>query len=158
MSATDAHPARSIMPVVHGLAGTTAFLIILGFWTTTAWSELFADLATVTAVKQAIAWGLLLLVPILAATGLSGVRLAGAATSSTIAAKRRRMPLIAANGVLVLVPCAVTLAVLSARGDFGPAFQAVQAVELLAGAVNLALIGRNIRDGLRLAGRPRVAA
>ncbi|RAI44053.1 hypothetical protein CH341_11245 [Rhodoplanes roseus] len=145
-------------PLVHGLAGTAAFVTILVFWTTTAWSELFADLATVTAVKQTIAWGLLLLVPMIAVTGLSGVRLAGGAKTPVIAAKMRRMPVIAANGVLVLVPCAVTLAVLSGRGDFGPTFQAVQALELLAGPVNLALIARNIRDGLALAGRRKIAA
>ncbi|MFD2180552.1 hypothetical protein [Rhodoplanes azumiensis] len=159
MPATAIRPARdAALPVVHGLAGTAAFLTILTFWTTTVGSELFADLATVAAVKQAIAWALLLLVPLLAVTGLSGLRLAGGATARSTAApairaKQRRMPIVAANGVLVLVPCAITLAVLSARGDFGSTFQAVQAVELLAGPVNLALIGLNIRDGLRLAGR-----
>lgn len=162
MSATDIRPAPAgALPVVHGLAGTAAFLTILTFWTTTVGSELFADLATVAAVKQAIAWALLLLVPMLAVTGLSGLRLAGGAarTNATpaIRAKLRRMPIVAANGVLVLVPCAITLAMLSARENFGPTFQAVQALELLAGAVNLALIGLNIRDGLRLAGR-RAAA
>lgn len=153
MSATDVRPARSSLPVAHGLAGTAAFVTILVFWTATAWSELFADLATVTAVKQAIAWGLLLLVPALGVTGLTGVRLAGGGAAPAILTKMRRMPFIAANGVLVLVPCAVTLAVLSGRGDFGPTFQAVQALELVAGLVNLALIGLNIRDGLALAGR-----
>lgn len=158
MSATDIRPARAgALPVVHGLAGTAAFLIILTFWTTTVWSELFADLGTVATVKQAIAWALLLLVPMLAVTGLSGLRLAGGAAGSSatpaLRAKLRRMPIVAANGMLVLVPCAITLAVLSARGDFGPTFQAVQALELVAGPVNLALIGLNIRDGLRLASR-----
>ncbi|MBK5960292.1 hypothetical protein CCR97_19110 [Rhodoplanes elegans] len=169
MSATASRPAPvGALPVVHGLAGTAAFLTILTFWTTTVWSELLADLGTVAAVKQAIAWALLLLVPILAVTGLSGFRLAGGAafrsnatawsTTPAIRAKQRRMPVIAANGVLILVPCAVTLAVLSARGDFGPTFQAVQALELLAGPVNLALIGLNIRDGLQLAGRREPSA
>ncbi|MFL9828141.1 hypothetical protein [Rhodoplanes sp. SY1] len=174
MSATDTRPAPAgALPVVHGLAGTAAFLTILTFWTTTVWSELLADLATVAAVKQAIAWALLLLVPILAVTGLSGLRLAGGATAQpnaarpnaarplpppAIRAKLRRMPIVAANGVLILVPCAITLAVLSARGDFGSTFQAVQALELLAGPVNLALIGLSIRDGIRLAGRHRPSA
>lgn len=153
MSATDVRPVRSSLPLIHGLAGTAAFVTILVFWTGTAWSELFADLATVTAVKHAIAWGLLLLVPALAVTGLSGFRLAGRTALPMIDAKKRRMPFVAANGVLVLVPCAVTLAVLSGRGDFGPTFQAVQALELVAGAANLALIAQNIRDGLALAGR-----
>ena len=32
-------------------------------------------------------------------------------------------------------------------------FYAVQVVELVAGALNLALLGMNLRDGLRLTGR-----
>lgn len=154
MSATTARPARTgVPPLVHGIAGTAAFVIILTFWTTTVGSELLAGAATVAAVKQAIAWALLLLVPALAITGLTGFRLAGGSAAPAIVAKKRRMPFIAANGVLVLVPCAITLAVLSARGDFGPAFQAVQTLELLAGLTNLVLIGQNIRDGLALTGR-----
>lgn len=154
MSATTARPARTgVPPFVHGIAGTAAFVIVLAFWTSTVGSELFADAATVAVVKLSIAWGLLLLVPALAVTGLTGFRLAGGSAASAIVAKRRRMPFIAANGVLVLVPCALTLAVLSASGDFGPTFQAVQTLELLAGLTNLVLIGKNIRDGLALTGR-----
>jgi hypothetical protein len=40
---------------------------------------------------------------------------------------------------------------MSAQGSFGTAFALVQAAELAAGAVNLTLIGLNIRDGIRLA-------
>ncbi|CAL8981809.1 hypothetical protein RHODGE_RHODGE_04858 [Rhodoplanes serenus] len=138
---------------LHGAAGLLGFLTILTFWTSTVASELFGSPATVAAVKQAIAWALLLLVPALAIAGLSGFRMAGAATAPRLAAKRRRMPLIALNGVLVLVPCAVTLAVLAGRGDFGATFQAVQALELMAGLVNLVLIGLNIRDGRALTAR-----
>jgi hypothetical protein len=65
------------------------------------------------------------------------------------------MPFIAANGLLVLVPCAIVLNRWAAAGSFDTAFYAVQAIELLAGALNLALMGLNARDGLRLAGRLR---
>jgi hypothetical protein len=157
MTATAARSARAgVPPLVHGIAGTSAFVIILAFWTATVFSELFADFATVAAVKLTIAWGLLLLVPALAVTGLTGFRLAGGSAAPAIAAKTRRMPFIAANGVLVLVPCALTLAVLSGRGDFGTTFEAVQAVELIAGFVNLVLIAKNIGDGLALSGRRAV--
>lgn len=63
------------------------------------------------------------------------------------------MPVIAGNGIAILVPAAITLAILSARGEFGTPFVIVQTIELLAGAVNLALIASNIRDGMRLANR-----
>ena len=68
-------------------------------------------------------------------------------------AKKRRMPFIAANGLLVLVPCAIVLNRWAAAGSFDSAFYLVQCIELVAGAVNLGLMALNARDGLRLAGR-----
>jgi hypothetical protein len=60
------------------------------------------------------------------------------------------MPIIAANGIFILIPAALYLATLASRGEFGTVFYAVQAIELLAGAVNLTLMALNIRDGFRL--------
>jgi hypothetical protein len=60
------------------------------------------------------------------------------------------MPLIAANGILVLIPAALFLAYKAGEGDFDAAFNAVQALELTAGAVNITLLGLNMRDGLKL--------
>ncbi len=42
-------------------------------------------------------------------------------------------------------------------GSFDTTFYAVQALELLAGATNLTLMGLNVRDGLRMTGRLRPA-
>ena len=63
------------------------------------------------------------------------------------------MPVIALNGLLVLVPCALYLDRLASAGRFDGLFYAVQAVELVAGSVNLSLMALNMRDGLRLTGR-----
>lgn len=62
---------------------------------------------------------------------------------------------IAANGLLVLVPSAIVLSRWAAAGSLDSTFYVVQAIELIAGAMNFALIGSSIRDGLRLAGRVR---
>jgi hypothetical protein len=70
-------------------------------------------------------------------------------------AKKKRMPFIAVNGLLVLVPCAIVLNRWAAAASFDTAFYVVQSIELVAGAVNLALMGLNARDGLRMAGRLR---
>ena len=67
------------------------------------------------------------------------------------------MPWIAGNGVLVLIPSALFLAWKAGQGQLDVAFYAVQAVELTAGAVNVTLLSRNMRDGLRMKGRPRRA-
>ena len=69
--------------------------------------------------------------------------------------KKRRMPVIVVLGALVLLPCALVLAQWSAAGRYDGAFYALQALELLAGAVNLTLMSLNARDGLRLVGKLR---
>jgi hypothetical protein len=63
------------------------------------------------------------------------------------------MPFIAANGLFVLLPSAVLLDRWASQGMFDDTFYVVQGVELLAGAINLMLMGMNIRDGLRMSGR-----
>jgi hypothetical protein len=138
---------------IHPAAGVLAFLIILSFWTSTVAVELFGSAAAIAVVKRAIPWGFLVLVPSLAVVGASGFRMAGASSAPLVLRKKRRMPFVAANGLLILIPAALYLAGLASQGDFGGRFYTVQAVELIAGAVNLTLMGLNIRDGLRLAGR-----
>lgn len=138
---------------VHPIAGVVGFVTILIFWTSTAASEMFGSVETITAVKQAIPWGLLILAPALAITGATGFRMAGASTDPRVLKKKRRMPFIAGNGLLILVPAALYLAALASRSEFGNVFYGVQAIELVAGAINLMLMGLNIRDGLRLTGR-----
>jgi len=145
--------------IVHPVAGTLAFLTIATFWLATALSELFAAPASVAAVKLAIPWGFLLLVPALAAAGGSGFALAQGGRRGLIGAKLKRMPLIAANGILILVPSALFLAAKASAGEFDGSFYAVQALELAAGAVNITLLGLNMRDGLQMSGRlPRARA
>ena len=139
--------------IIHPVAGTLALALIGLFWLSTALTEAFGSLGAITAVKTAIPWGFILLIPALAATGLSGFRLAGRSHAPLVAAKRRRMPLIAANGLLILIPCAFYLAAKAGAGEFDTRFLAVQAAELTAGALNIALLSLNLRDGLRLARR-----
>jgi hypothetical protein len=140
---------------VHPIAGATAFLAIFTFWCSTVVSELFGSIEMIAAVKQAIPWGFLILVPALAITGASGFRMAGPSSQPLITKKKRRMPFIAANGLFILIPAALYLAALASHGEFGARFYVVQGIELIAGAVNIALMALNIRDGLRASGRVR---
>lgn len=142
---------------IHPIAGALALLTILTFWTATVLVETLGDTAAIVAVKTAIPWGLLILIPALAATGGSGLALARRRCGDLVAAKRRRMPLIAANGLLILVPSALFLAFKAQSGALDASFYAVQALELIAGAVNIVLLGLSLRDGLRLSGRLRRA-
>ncbi|MFD0360494.1 hypothetical protein ACFQZZ_03410 [Nocardia sp. GCM10030253] len=142
---------------LHPVAGTVGLLTILTFWISTITTEISGSRHAITVVKQAIPWGLPVLVLALAFAGASGVRTAGGSNLPFIAAKRRRMPFIAANGLLILIPSAISLDILASQANFGAAFYCVQTLELIAGAINIALMSLNIRDGLRLTGRLGVA-
>ncbi|MCC7039093.1 MAG: hypothetical protein IT516_02135 [Burkholderiales bacterium] len=138
---------------LHGLFGAIALLCIATFWLSTVVSELFLDNAAVVAVKNAVLIGMWLLIPAMAATGGSGFALAKGRGGRLVDAKARRMRVVAANGLLVLLPSAFVLASWANAGRFDGAFYALQGVELLAGAVNVTLLALNMRDGLKLGGR-----
>lgn len=142
--------------MLHPIAGGVAMVMIALFWSSTVISELSGNEGWITAVKTLIPWGFLVLVPALAAAGGTGFALAGGRGGGLVDAKKRRMPVIAANGILVLIPAAFFLAAKARASEFDAVFYAVQAGELLFGGVNIWLLGLNMRDGLRMtAGRRR---
>ena len=141
-----------MIKIIHPTAGVVAILTIATFWLSTAVAELFGSQAVVTTVKTAIPWGFLLLIPALAAAGGSGFVMAKGRRSNLIDAKVKRMPIIAAIGILVLIPSALFLASKARAGEFDISFYAVQVLELAAGAANITLLALNMRDGLKMRG------
>tara|TARA_R110002020_G_scaffold67054_4_gene175974 strand:- start:1605 stop:2078 length:474 start_codon:yes stop_codon:yes gene_type:complete len=144
-----------MIKIVHPVAGATALLTILTFWLATAFSELFGSADTIVAIKTAIPWGFLLLIPALAATGGTGFNLSRGRRPAVISTKIRRTAVSAANGLMILVPSALFLAHKAQVEEFDAAFYAVQALELICGAVNITLLGLNMRDGFKIKGRFR---
>jgi hypothetical protein len=146
----------TVVPRIHLGAGLLATLTIALFLASTVLVEAFAGPVAVARVKSLIVMpGLLVLVPLIALTGGTGFALARRWPGHRVVArKKKRMPVIAGNGVLILIPAAILLDRWAAAGAFDARFYLVQAIELLAGGANLALMGLNIRDGLQLAGRP----
>ena len=140
---------------IHAIAGITAFLLILTFFTSTVAVEMSGSAAAISYVKQWIVYGLFVLIPAIAITGVFGALLDKKATNKLIGIKKRRMPIITANGLLVLLPAALYLNHLAQTGDFGTGFYLAQTAEFIAGSVNLLLMGMNIRDGLLISGRIR---
>lgn len=138
---------------VHAIAGGIGFLMILLFWTSTAFTELFTSHETVATVKALILRGMFILIPAMVIAGGSGMTLGKNRTDALANAKKKRMPVIAANGLLILLPAAWFLAGKAAAGEFDTVFYFVQVVELCAGAANLTMMGLNIRDGLTMTGR-----
>ncbi|MCP1575969.1 ferredoxin-NADP reductase [Herbaspirillum rubrisubalbicans] len=139
-----------MLRIIHPIAGLVAILAVSTFWLSTAFSELFSSRATVIAVKMAIPWGFLLLVPALAVTGSSGLLLSKGQRQGVVGVKRKCLPFIAANGLLILMPAALFLASKAKVGNFDAEFYAVQALELTAGALNITLLFLNMRAGLAL--------
>ncbi len=141
---------------IHLIAGLLATLTIATFFLSTLVTELFGTHETVAMVKALIVMpGLFILVPAIAATGGSGVFLSKSRQGRLVEAKKKRMPFIAANGLLVMIPCAIFLNDWAAAGTFDSIFYVVQTLELLVGAVNLTLMGMNIRDGIKMSRRFR---
>lgn len=139
---------------LHALAGAVALLCIAGFWLCTVIAEFFLDAAAIVAVKTGILRAMWLLIPAVIITGVSGFALRGGRVGGQLVArKQRRMPFIAGIGLFVLLPAAVLLQRKAMAGEFDATFAVIQSVELVAGAINLWLLGSNFAAGLRLSGR-----
>ncbi|AXQ96337.1 hypothetical protein LV780_21790 (plasmid) [Cereibacter azotoformans] len=147
-----------MIPRLHKAAGLLAILTIATFWLSTAATELLLGKDAVTTVKVLIPWGFLILVPAMITAGATGMKLAKGRTGGILGAKRKRMPFIAANGLLVLIPAALFLAAKARAGEFDGTFQAVQTVELVVGALNILMMARNIRDGRTMTAGRRLKA
>ncbi|WP_299943169.1 hypothetical protein [uncultured Ruegeria sp.] len=99
--------------------------------------------------------GLFLLIPAMAIVGATGISMGRRRKDAQALAKKKRMPFIAANGLLILVPAALYLNAKAAAGSFDTSFYLIQVIELIAGATNLTLMGMSIRDGRAMAARRR---
>ena len=135
---------------IHPIAGIIALLTIATFWLSTVYVELFAAQESVILVKTAIPWGLLLLIPALALTGGSGFKLSQGRRVDLVAKKLKRMPFIALNGLLILMPAALYLASKASMAEFDTTFYLVQGIELVAGATNMFLIILSAQEGKKL--------
>lgn len=139
---------------LHLTASLLALLCIATFFVSTLLVESMGSRHSIAQLKHLIVSpGLWVLIPVMALAGASGMGLSRARQGRLIASKKKRMPLIAANGLLLLVPCAIALNQWASAGSFDTGFYLVQIIELIAGATNLTLMGLNVRDGLRLSGR-----
>lgn len=151
--------SRPVKAKLHAAAGGTAMLTILAFQALLWRAEASGYPEDILAARVAILWGVgLVLVPAMAGAGISGAVMGRGWKRPEIAAKARRMRVIAANGLLVLLPLAIALWWLASKGMVEERFFWLQRLEMLAGLVNLALLGLNMRAGLRLRRPRRMAA
>ena len=145
-----------MIPIIHRFTAPIAILCIALFFSATIFVELYGTAESIATVKSLIVWpGLFILVPAIALTVGSGFALAKSRKGKLVQKKKKRMPFVGANGILVLIPCAILLDLRASAGVFDTFFYAVQGIELLAGAINLILMGVNMKDGFRMSGRFR---
>lgn len=142
--------SRATLQKLHATASTLGLVLIAAFFVSSVVAEMGGDHDTILRVKTAICFALFALVPIMGAAGVSGQRLAGKSRAPIIRQKKRRMQLVVMNAAFILIPCALALYWLASHGRFGAMFTAVQAIELLAGAVNITLLAQNLRAGLQM--------
>jgi drug/metabolite transporter superfamily protein YnfA len=135
---------------IHVIAGLLALTLVGTFMIATIVVEIVGDRSAVVAVKTAILFALVALVPSVMIAGLTGRSMAAGRRAPLIRRKQRRTALVAVVGIAVLVPCAVVLRAMAVHDDFGTNFAAIQAVELAGGLLNLTLLSLNARDGRRL--------
>lgn len=138
---------------MHAIAGAIGFLTIFCFWTSTIYAELLGSYETIALIKGLVLKGMFILIPAMAIAGASGMSLGSKRRDAPALSKKKRMPLIAANGLLILLPSAFFLEARASATVFDNWFYAIQALELVAGAANLTMMGLNIRDGLRMTRR-----
>ena len=142
--------------IVHLVGALVATLCILVFFTSTVLVEFFGSTEAIATVKELIVFpGLFILVPAIAATGATGFALGKERKGKLVQRKLKKMPIIGLNGILVLVPSAIYLNMLASSGAFDTTFYIVQGVELVAGIVNLTLMGMNMKDGLKMSSKLR---
>jgi len=143
---------------IHLVAGMLATLCIATFFLASLGSELFGSHETVAMVNAWIVLpGLFILVPAIAATGGTGMFLAKSRQGRLVEAKKKRMPFIAANGILIMIPCAIFSIAGRLPGPLTPLFTRCRRLELVVGAVNFVLLGKNMADGMKMSGRFRPA-
>lgn len=138
---------------IHIAAATVALLTVAAFVGLALVSEISPDhLAT---ARRWIARGLFLLIPALIVTAATGHEISRGNRRGLVGDKMWRMKVVATNGLVILVPCALFLASRAEAGDIGGVFRIVQGLELVTGVINFTLLGLNFRDGMRLSGRLR---
>jgi hypothetical protein len=148
-----------IAELFHPLAARVTVGLFVLIWGAAVSAGLFAEGEMLAVVKEAVVWALFLLVPTAMVAAGTGLVLTRARPGPITERKRRRLRLITAIGVVILLPAALVLdALAQAESVDVTLFAVVQGIELVAGFVTLVLLGLSVRDGLLAKREAAVAA
>lgn len=116
---------------IHLLAAIVSTICIATFFTSTIIVELFGSKEAISMLKALIVTpGLYILIPAMALVGGTGFSASQNRQGKMIAAKKKRMPFIAVNGLFILTPCVIFLSIWATTGIFDARFYIVQGIEL----------------------------
>lgn len=144
-----------MLQYIHKTTAISAYLLILAFFTSTLLVELLASDTEIILIKKIIFYTVFLLVPLMATAGITGNIIARGIDNATVSAKKKRMPIIALNGICILIPLAYVLHTLAQENAIDSFFFLIQGIELLFGALNIYLMTRNMLDGKNIKGISR---
>lgn len=137
---------------IHIFATIIAMLTISSFFSFSLIAELMGDHLFIQRVKTVILYALPILIISMPMLAVSGKKLAGNSKNPLITKKMKRMKFIAFNG-FILISLAIYLYYHTNYKVIDNTFLYFQIAELLFGAINLSLMGMNVKDGLKLSGR-----
>jgi hypothetical protein len=143
----------------HPLAARVTLGLFALIWGSAVAAGLFADTELMVFIKEGAVWALFLLVPAAMLTAATGLRLGYGRPGPITERKRRRLRLIVALSVVVVLPATLALDALVQQGQAGSLlFLVLQGVELVAGLLTLGLMVVSVRDGLLAKREARAAA
>jgi len=138
-----------IAELIHPLAARVTLGLFVLIWGSAVAVGLFADRELLAFVKEVVVWALFILVPIAMITAITGLQLTKVRPGPIAERKRRRLRLITAISLVILLPATLGLDAMAQQGDVDTSvFLIVQGIELVAGLVALVLMGISLRDGL----------
>ena len=138
---------------VHLVAALLSFATLAQYFVSVVLVEGFGNYAAIILMRHYLAFGLLILIPALLIAAVTGMSLATGRSSPLLRGKMNRMTTATALVILVLAPATLYLSMKAGSGAFDRSFVLVQLAELFVIGACLLLLGRNIRDGLKLSGR-----
>ena len=143
---------RKTVLTAHIIATFIAVLTIACFFSFSLIAEIKGNHEFIKQVKTGVLYCLPILLFAMPMLGITGKKLAGNSNSPIVATKIKRMKFVAFNGI-ILISLAVYLYYRANYNNIDSTFLGVQIIELLFGAINLILLGLNIKGGMQLSGK-----
>lgn len=143
---------RKTIVKAHIISTSIAVVTIGCFFSFSLVAEIMGNQEFIKQIKIGVLYGLPVLLVAMPMLAMTGKKLAGNSKSTIVATKMKRMKFVAFNGV-ILISLAIYLYFRAVNNNIDSTFLGVQIIELLFGAINLTLLGLNIKAGMKLSGR-----